>query len=113
MTHTSKRSTHGIDLYRIPKELKLTTKYTEDDRERVRNLYQDHVSINQIAREIPMSKRMVQFILFPERALIAKQNFAKRQKDGRYRYSTEQQSAMVRKVRERKKLIKDQLIRKT
>lgn len=61
-----------------------------------------------------MSRRMIQFILYPERLEHAKKLFKERQKDGRYRYSTEKQTALVRSVRERKKeLLKDnQLIKK-
>jgi hypothetical protein len=92
-----------VDKYIIPKAQKRTTKYSEADREKVKSLHKNGMSIHSIAKEIPMSKRMVQFILYPERAELAKKNFAKRQKTGVYRYETSVQSSMVRKVRERKK----------
>jgi len=57
-----------------------------------------------------MSKRMVQFVLYPERMLLAKANFKKRQAEGRYRYSTEKQSAMVQATRTRKRAMLDKLI---
>lgn len=101
------------DKYLIPKQLKLTSKYNDEDKKKVKKLYAMNKSIHSIAKEIPMSRRMVQFILFPERMLLAKQNFALRQKDGRYRYPTNIQSAMVAKVRNRKKTIINQLIKKT
>jgi len=101
-----------IDDYIIPKELKKTTKYTEEERNKVKILYEKGLAIRQISKDIPMSRRLVQFILFPERALLAKQNFARRQKDGRYRYSTKKQSEMVKQVRLRKTKMIDKLILK-
>ena len=97
------------DKYLIPKELKKTTRFTDEQRANVKILYEKGNSIRSISRDIPMSRRMVQFILFPKRALLAKTNFAKRQKDGRYRYPTKLQSEMVQKVRSRKRLILNQL----
>lgn len=100
------------DRYLIPKQLKLTTKYTDDDRSYVYSLYETGMGIREISRTIPMSRRMVQFILFPERALLAKKNFAIRQKEGRYRYPTPLQSKMVRECRHRKQAILPTLIKK-
>lgn len=100
------------DKYLIPKELKKTTRYNDDQRANVKSLYQEGLSIRSISREIPMSRRMVQFILFPERALLAKHNFAIRQKEGRYRYSTKIQSKLVQQVRSRKRQMLDKLIKK-
>jgi hypothetical protein len=101
------------DKYLIPKELKKTTHYNDDQRANVKILYEKGNSIRSISREIPMSRRMVQFILFPERALLAKTNFAKRQKEGRYRYPTPIQTKLVQQVRSRKRKMLDKLIKKT
>lgn len=101
-----------VDTLLIPRELKKTTKYTDEQKNKVRILYDKGIGIREISREIPMSRRMVQFVLFPERAELAKKNFAKRQKDGRYKYPTEVQTRMVRECRERKKGIINQLIPK-
>ena len=100
------------DRYLIPKELKLTAKYTERDREHVRLLYAQGKAIRQIAREVPMSRRMIQFVLFPDRMETVKKQFAERQKDGRYRYPTKEQSKMVAIVRNRKRQMIDKLIKK-
>lgn len=102
----------NVDNYIIPKNLKKTTKYTEEQKNKVIILYENGKAIRQIARELPMSRRMIQFILFPERLILAKQNFAKRQKEGRYRYPTKIQSEMIKKVRERKRKMIDKLIKK-
>lgn len=59
-----------------------------------------------------MSRRMIQFTLFPERMKLAALNFAKNQKTGKYRYPTKIQSAMVANVRSRKRKIINQLILK-
>lgn len=102
-----------VDKYLIPKELKKTSKYNQIDIENVKfEYYALHTPIREIARIIPMSRRMVQFILFPERLALAKKNFALRQKDGRYRYSTKIQTQKVRECRQYKKNIINQLILK-
>lgn len=98
------------DKHLLPKELKKTTRYTDDDRERVRALHKGGMSIHSIAKEIGMSKRMVQFVLYPERMALAKANFKKRQSDGRYRLPTAQQSALVQATRTRKRAMLDKLI---
>ena len=100
------------DRYLIPKQLKLTTKYTEADQEHVRQLYGAGWTQRAIARNIPMSRRIVSFILFPERMAKCKEQFAQCQKEGRYRYPTTIQSAMMKKVRHRKSKILNQLILK-
>lgn len=99
-----------VDKFLIPKELKKTTKFTEEDKEKVRNLYTQGWAKRAIAREIPMSRRMVDFIINPDRWEKCKKQFAARQKTGVYRYTTKEQSAMVAKVRKRKKIIINQLI---
>lgn len=91
------------DRYLIPKQLKLNTKYTDNNRFQVLALHEAGYAQRAIARMIPMSRRMVSFILFPERMAKCKEQYAQRQKDGRYRYPTAVQSAMVAKVRNRKK----------
>lgn len=100
------------DRYLLPKALKKTAKYTDEDFEQVRYLHKNGTSIHTIAKELEMSRRTIQFVLYPERKELAKKQLAERQKDGRYRYSTEKQTAMVREVRQRKRAILDQLIKK-
>ncbi len=100
------------DRYLIPKQLKKTTKYTDEQRERVKYLYKKGIGIRPIAKMIPMSRRMVQFILFPKRYELAKKNFAIRQKTGIYRYETKVQSKMVKEVRKRKRKMLNRLIKK-
>jgi hypothetical protein len=100
------------DKYLLPKQLKFTTKYTERERKKVKQRYKDGYAQRAIARMIPMSRRMVSFILFPERMDKCKQQFAIRQKTGRYRYPTTIQSAMVKKVRHHKRKILNKLILK-
>lgn len=101
-----------VDKYLIPKELKKTTKFTDEDRERVKSLYDQGWAKRKIAREMHMDKRMVDFILDPEKMKENAKKFAIRQKEGRYRYPTKEQSAMVAKVRKRKKAILSKLIKK-
>lgn len=91
------------DRYRLPKKLKRTTKYTDQDRAQVKKLHAEGYSIRHISRVVGMSRRLVQFTLYPERLAHARQLFKKRQQTGRYRYPTEKQSAMVAETRKRKR----------
>lgn len=103
------------DNFLIPTELKKTRRHTEDDYDQVKYMHKQGISIHQIAKDTGISRRMIQFTLYPERLQHAKKLFAERQKTGRYRYTTEKQSGMVRDVRARKrKLLKEnKLILKT
>lgn len=96
------------DRYKLPKALKRTTKYTDNERAQVNHLHAKGYSIHAIARQTGMSRRMIQFTLYPERLAHAKRLFKARQKTGRYRYPTEKQSAMVAGTRKYKKALLSQ-----
>lgn len=96
------------DRYRLPKELKRTTKYTDNDRALVKKLHAQGCSTRHIERIIGMSRRMIQFTLYPERAERARQLFKKRQKTGRYRYDKETHARKVRETREHKRKLLEQ-----
>lgn len=96
------------DKFLIPTELKKTRKHTKEDYEQVKYMHKNGISIHQIAEDTGISRRMIQFTLYPERLQHAKKLFAERQKTGRYRYTTEKQTRLVRDVRNRKReLLKD------
>lgn len=60
-------------------------KLTDQDRKNIKKEYATgEISINGLARKYNVSKRLIQFTLFPERKEKAKKQFAERQKDGRY-----------------------------
>lgn len=78
-------------------------KLTDEDRESIREEYASGViSQNTLAKKYGVSKRLVQFILNPEKQEIAKQQFAERQKDGRY-YDKDKNNEYMRNHREHKK----------
>ena len=78
-------------------------KLTADDKLAIKKEYeQGNISINGLARKWDVSKRSIQFILFPERAERAKKLYAERRKDGRY-YDKEKHTVSVKKHRAYKK----------
>lgn len=78
-------------------------KLTDLDRENIVKEYESGlISINGLAKKYGVSKRLIQFTLFPERKEKARQMFLERQKDGRY-YDRERHNEQMRKHREHKK----------
>jgi hypothetical protein len=59
----------NIDHYTIPPALDKRRKLTDEDKENIRDLYTNkHLKIREISRMYPqVSKRLIQFTLFPER----------------------------------------------
>ena len=85
---------------RVGKENDSRRKLTDEDKKRIKDLYfYSHFSIHRIARESPCSKRMVQFILFPEKEKKLKENVKKEKRWRRY-YSTKNNRDYMRKHRE-------------
>lgn len=78
-------------------------KLTDSDKEEIKKEYESgNISINALARKYGVSKRLIQFTLFPERKEKAKEMFAERQKDGRY-YDKEKHKEYMKSHREHKK----------
>lgn len=60
-------------------------KLSDEQRENIKKDYATgEISIRGLERKYGVSRRLIQFILFPERQEKAKKDFAERQKDGRY-----------------------------
>jgi len=88
-----------INNQKLDKRVKLT----DVDKENIKKEYETGtVSINALARKYNVSKRLIQFTLFPERKEKAKQQFAERQKDGRY-YDKEKHKEYMKSHRGHKK----------
>jgi hypothetical protein len=66
-------------------------------------------SMHQIEKKTGVSRRSIQFILFPEREARVKAQFKERRKDGRY-YNAETWAKTMAEHRAYKKSIKDKLI---
>lgn len=88
---------------KLDKRVKLTDK----DREKIKEEYESgSISITSLAKKYKVSKRLVQFILFPERQELAKKNFSERQKDGRY-YDRGKHAQYMKNHRDHKKDLND------
>lgn len=82
-------------------------KLTDGNKQQIKDEYETGLfSINGLARKWSVSKRLIQFILFPERAERAKELHAERRKDGRY-YNKEKHTKAVREHRDHKKELFD------
>ena len=63
----------------IPRELDRRVKITDIMRAKIKQMYEEGESMRGIARELDISRRSIQFILFPERLLRHKKYFKERQ----------------------------------
>lgn len=80
-------------------------KLTDIDHEKIRKEYTTgNTSQRILAKKYNVSRRLIQFILDPEKANVAKKQFAKRQQDGRY-YDRKTHNAYTKKHRDHKKAL--------
>lgn len=78
-------------------------KLTDEDKENIVKEYATGViSITGLGKKYGVSKRLIQFTLFPERKEKAKQRYAENRKDGRY-YDKDKHKVYMKKHREHKK----------
>lgn len=95
----SKLDKVAINNEKLDKRVKLTVA----DKEQIVQEYETgSISINALARKYKVSKRLIQFTLFPERKELAKQRLAEKQKEGAY-YSKDKHKEYMKKHREHKK----------
>jgi hypothetical protein len=64
----------AIKYPKLPEEKDRRVKIPKDQHEVIKQMYDDGMAIRAIAREYNVDKRLIQFILFPERQLAAKAN---------------------------------------
>jgi len=96
---------------KIPRELDRRVKYTEEDKEKVKTMYRfERLSQRAISRDTGISRRMVSFILFPEKYEVARKQFKERRKDGRYFYGKKWWRETMKEHRRYKQGIKEKLI---
>jgi hypothetical protein len=83
-------------------------KLTDEQREKIRELYQlPDWSQRRLAGEYGVSRRLIQFIVDPEKDKRQKELFAERRKDGRY-YNKDRHTEAIREHRHHKhKLYKE------
>jgi transposase len=76
-------------------------KLTEAQKEEIRVQHAQGASQRQLATHFGVSRRLIQFILDPEKEARAKQLYAERRKDGRY-YDPDKHAAAIREHRHHK-----------
>lgn len=87
---------------RIKPEDDRRVKLTDEQREQIRELYKlPDYSQRRLAGEFGVSRRLIQFILDPEKEKRQKELFAERQKDGRY-YDPDKHTEAMREHRHHK-----------
>lgn len=93
-----------VDKMIIPRKFDRRVKLTEVDKEKIKSLHSAGFPIRFIAREFEdkCSRRMIQFVLFPERGKLVAEQFKERRKDGRY-YSKENHREAIKGTRRYKK----------
>lgn len=78
-------------------------KLSHEDKQNIIREYQSGaISITSLAKKYGVSKRLIQFTLFPERKEKAKQAYLERRKDGRY-YDRKKHTQQTKKHRNYKK----------
>lgn len=78
-------------------------KLTDEDRVKIVEEYKTGlISQRKLAEKYGVSRRLIQFILNPEKHEIAKKQYRERQKDGRY-YDREKHREYMRRHRQHKK----------
>ena len=104
---------YQIEKLKIPKELDRRIHLTDQDKLDILALYSSgHFGIREIARKYAdkCTRRLIQFVIFPERRERARQGFLARRKDGRYKPTKEKWASIMREHRQYKQTIKDSLI---
>ena len=85
------------------KSLDRRVKLTDEERIEIADTYKSGgTSYNKLAVEYGVSKRLIMFIVNPDKYEVAKNQFSERQKDGRY-YDREKHNKAVKKHRDYKK----------
>jgi len=98
---------------KIPRHLDRRVKYKQKEKDNVIKLFKiNKLAQREIARQTGISRRMISFILFPDRLKTCNKQFKERRKDGRYKYSNKDWARIQREHRYYKQSIKNQLIDK-
>ena len=85
---------------KLSREQDRRVKLSNEQKEEIRHKYELGIySQRALAREYGVSRRLISFILFPEKEMIARQQLKERQKDGRYKPSKAEWAATVREHR--------------
>lgn len=97
--------TSKLDALKIPTELDGRRKITDEQKQAVRRLYEfEGKGIREITRTVAISRRSVQFILFPERAQAVKDRAKELKRWEKYN-KKEYHTPAIRKHRAKKRLL--------
>lgn len=94
---------------KIPSLLDKRRKIQENEHKDIRKRNKEGEAIRAIARSYGVDKRLIQFIVCPERKERSKELYKERRKDGRY-YLKEKATLAIRKHRRYKQSIADKLV---
>lgn len=83
-------------------QLDKRVKLTEEDKSSIIEEHKAGASIHSLSRKYKVSRRLIQFTVYPERKETAKKMFAERQKDGRY-YDKDKHKDYMKSHRDHKK----------
>jgi len=102
-----------IEQVKLPRIYDRRVHIMEDGKEEIKNLYKTGISIRAISRKFSgvCSRRLIQFILFPERLKVAQEQYQERRKDGRY-YDPTRHCEAIRNLRRYKHDLRKQGILK-
>lgn len=97
------------DKLKIPRILDRRIKLNDDDKKEILNLFNNWESINSISKIFSVSRRTIQFIIYPDRLQRCKELYAIRRLDWRY-YDKEKCTKAMKYTRDYKQDIKDKLV---
>lgn len=89
---------------KLPREEDRRVKLTEYDRQQIKNLFNSWKSQNYIAKEYWVSRRLVYFIIYPDKYEICRQQHKERRLDWRY-YDKDSHKLAMRNTRNHRKVI--------
>lgn len=89
---------------KMPKNLDRRIKLTDDDKERIKIRHNEGESIHGLSRAYNVNRRLIQFVLFPERLELNKQLRAKRGGWKQY-YNKEYNTKAIREHRQYKQSV--------
>ena len=91
---------------KLPKELDRRFKLTDEQREEIKYKYKTGLySQRKLAEEYGVSRRLIQFILDPQKQERNRELFKENRKDGRYKQSKEEWAKTVREHRRYKQTL--------
>lgn len=97
MPHKFEKSQH----FSLTKQFDARCKYSQEQKEHVKHLINQGISQRSIARMTGISRRLIAFILDPQKEVVCKSQFKERRKDGRY-YDKEKHKEAIKSTRRKK-----------